>query len=165
MLNPDQFDRRFRPTREYNIKQLWESHEAMLRLTASGLNNRQTALVLGVTPQTVSNVRNSPVGRARLSEYSADLDQIMFSTQSSIKEFAPTASSVLKSIVDGSMPAPVSIRARYAADLLDRAGLSAVRKVASISTTLTRDDIEAIKARAVQAARDNGTIIDVPDQT
>ena len=77
MLSPESFDRRFTRDRSYNIKQLWASHEAMLRLVASGLNNKQTASLLNVTPQTVSNVRNSPSGRTRLLEYSAALDQSM----------------------------------------------------------------------------------------
>lgn len=161
MIDPSQFDRRFRTDRSYNIKQLWSSHEAMLRLTASGLNNKQVAALTGVTPQTVSNVRNSPSGRTRLLEYTHSLDQLMLDTQSSIREFAPVARDVLTGVVDGTIPAPITLRARYAADLLDRAGLSAVRKVMSVQTTLTREEIDAIKSRALEAARANGTVVDV----
>jgi hypothetical protein len=161
MHSPEFFDRRFTRDRSYNIKQLWQSHEAILRLTATGLNNKQVAAVTGVTPQTVSNARNSPAGRAKLLEYSASLDQQMLTLTSRFKEFSPQAESLLEDIVTGSIPAPISIRARYAADLLDRAGHGAVKKVMSMTTTLTRDDIEAIKSRALTAAKEAGHAIDI----
>lgn len=158
MVSPELFDRRFTRDRSFNIKQLWSSHEVILRLTASGLNNKQVASITGVTPQTVSNVRNSPVGRAKLLEHSSALDQQMLDLSTQIKAFAPTAESLLESIVDGTTPAPITLRARYAADLLDRAGHTPVRKIMSVQTTLTKDDIESIKSRALSAAKSNGML-------
>jgi hypothetical protein len=80
----------------------------------------------------------------------------MLALSSQIKSFAHTAEALLESIVEGSTPAPISIRARYAADMLDRAGHAPVRKLMSVSTTLSKEDIEAIKSRALSAAKANG---------
>lgn len=159
-----QFDRRFTRNRSFNIKQLWASHEAILRLTATGLTNKQVAHLTGVTPQTVSNTRNSPPGRLKLLEHSSALDQQMLDLSSQIKSFAPIAESLLESIVDGSTPAPITLRARYAADFLDRAGHVPVRKIMSLQTTLTKDDIESIKSRAIEAAKSNGMLLEHSDE-
>jgi len=49
-------------------------HMELLRLVASGLNREQVALKLGITAQTVTNVANSPQGKAYLEQLSSVKD-------------------------------------------------------------------------------------------
>jgi len=52
---------------EANPEECWDRHHAIAQLIVAGLNNKQIAARIGCTPQTVSNVRNSPVARAQIS--------------------------------------------------------------------------------------------------
>jgi hypothetical protein len=153
-----EFDRRFTDKRSYNIKQLWSKHHEIIRRVAIGHSNGQIAAALGVTPQTVSNVRNSPVARVKLMELQSQLDETLIEVQNRIRSVAPTAQNLLEDIITGSVPAHISLRAKYASELLNRAGLSPVHRIASVSTTLTRDDIESIKRRAIDAAEAHNAI-------
>ena len=55
------------------------------------------------------------------------------------------------------------VRLKEANSVLDRAGYAPVRQVNTqmTSLSLTGDDIEALKARAIQAALEDGNILDV----
>lgn len=153
-----QHDRRFVPKRVYEIKSLWQNHEQMLRLVALGHSNEHIAQVCGVTPQTISNVRNSPVAKGKLAQLRESLDQEAIDIGARITEFAPTALKLLEEVISGTIEAPIAIRAKYASVHLGRAGFGEVHKVASINTHLSRDDIEAIKQRALDSATEAGLI-------
>lgn len=152
------YDKRFVEKRVYNIKSLWASHEAMLRMVALGHSNEYIAASCGVTPQTVSNVRNSPVAKGTLERFKENLDAEAIDIGARIQEFAPKALAVLEGIISGEIESPVAVRAKYASAHLGRAGFGEVHKVASINTHLSRDDIEQIKQRALSAAADAGLI-------
>lgn len=154
------YDKRFVEKRAYNIKSLWSNHEQMLRMVALGHSNEYIAEVTGVTPQTVSNVRNSPVAKPTLERFRGQLDSEAVDIGARIQEFAPKALEVLEGIITGEIESPVAVRAKYASAHLGRAGFGEVHKVASINTHLSRDDIEQIKARALDAAMDAGLICD-----
>jgi Bacterial regulatory proteins, luxR family len=158
-------DRRFtRTNRKYELKQLWDLHLTMLRKVAAGKSNVQVAEELGITPQTVSNTRNSALGRARLQELQQSADASLFAMQERIQAFAPRALEVLEDIIAGEgegSSATLELRARCASAHLGRAGLGEIKKVAAPSQTLTRDDIERIKARALDSAREQGLVHDL----
>lgn len=153
------YDKRFVEKRTYNIKSLWQNHDQMLRLVALGHSNEDIAVTCGVTPQTVSNVRNSPIAKGRLANMRNALDQEAIDIGARIQEFAPTALAVLEDVIAGKIEAPIAVRAKYASAHLGRAGFGEVHKVASINTHLSRADIEAIKERALSAAVDAGLIV------
>lgn len=152
------YDKRFVERRTYNIKTLWQQHDQMLRMLALGHSNVDIAEALGCSAQQVSNVRNSPVSKTKLQELRKALDAEAIDIGARITEFAPRALEVLEDIIAGRTEATIAIRAKYASAHLGRAGFGEVKKVASINTHLTRDDIDAIKQRAVHAAQDAGLI-------
>lgn len=153
------YDKRFVERRTYSIKMLWTQHEQMLRMVALGHSNVDIADALGCSAQQVSNVRNSPVSQLKLAELRQQLDAEAIDIGARIQEFAPTALAVLEDVIAGRTEASIAIRAKYASAHLGRAGFGEVKKVASINTHLSRDDIELIKARAIDSARDAGLIV------
>lgn len=153
-------DRRFVPKRQYEVKNVWEHHAQMLRMVALGHSNTAIADACGVTPQTISNLRNSPIAQPRLEYFRKELDREAIDIGAKITEFAPVALRLLEDVITGAVEAPIAIRAKYASAHLGRAGYAEIRKVASINTHLTRDDIEQIKQRALMAAEDAGLVVD-----
>lgn len=158
-LDPDflsnpraQTDGRFVPRRKYDIKNIWERQGEMIRRTALGLSNKEVADEIGCSAQTVSNVRNSPLGRAKLAELTARLDEETLDIQKRIQQFAPQALEVLENIIEGRYEeASLNLRAKVASDHLARAGHGTIQKSSSISTVLTADEISRIKARSSRA--------------
>ena len=154
------YDKRFVPKRQYEVKNVWEHHQQMLRLLALGHSNNAVAEATGVTPQTISNLRNSPVAQPRLEHFRKELDREAIDIGAKITEFAPVALRLLEDVITGAIEAPISIRAKYASAHLGRAGYAEIRKVAAITSHLTRDDIEAIKMRALDAASEAGLVVE-----
>jgi hypothetical protein len=159
-------DRRFVRERQYNVKSLWDHHQQMLRLIALGRSNVEIAEAMDCTPQSVSNLRNSPVAKVKLEQLKRTLDEEAVDIGTRIQEFAPVALRLLEDVISGRDPdASISLRAKYASLHLSRAGFGEVKKVASINTHLTRDDIEDIKRRAVDAANDAGLLVSSDDES
>jgi len=153
------YDRRFVEKRTYEVKSLWQNHEQMLRMVALGHSNEHIAAQCGVTAQTVSNVRNSPIAKGKLEQLRQALDAEAIDIGARINEFAPQALRLLEEVISGEVEAPIAIRAKYASIHLGRAGFGEVKKIASVNTHLTRDDIEAIKLRALASATEAGLIV------
>lgn len=151
--------------RAYQPKQLNERHHEILRLAMLGYSNVEIAERLSCTPATVSTVRNSGLGRQQTSLLRAEADHAAVETAKRIRELAPDAIEAIKEIMlDVDMPAHVRLSA--ARDVLDRAGYAAPKQVNVSSTTLnlTGDDLDGLKAIALQRAQSNGMVIDVtPD--
>jgi predicted transcriptional regulator len=148
-------DRRFVPngTKQYEIKQLWDLHHEILRRVALGYQNTEIGQDLGITPQTVSNVRNSQLARGKLALMHQQMDEEALDIATRIQEFAPKALDLLEKIIEGEAGASLSIRAKYAHLHLGRAGYGEVKKITSLNANLSREDIEKIKERA-RIARD-----------
>lgn len=138
--------------RRYNIKELWDKHREIARQVVLGGTNVAIAEAIGCTPQTVSNVRNSPLGQAELQRLHGGRDAETVDIARRIEEFAPVALSLLEDIVSGRAPgASVALRARVASGQLARAGFGEVHKVQALHAHLSRRDIEAIKERGRSA--------------
>jgi predicted transcriptional regulator len=145
-------DKRFKDARKYNIKKLWELHANIAQQVSLGKTNIEIADELQITPQTVSNVRNSPIGKQKVELLTAEMDAETVDIGRRIREFAPKALEYLERIIEGREPgASVALRAKYAAQHLGRAGYGEITKVHSLNATVTREDIEAIKSRALEA--------------
>ena len=67
--------------------------------------------------------------------------------------FSPVAEAFLQDLITGRYPeASLALRAKYASLALARAGYGPIHNVRSVHAALTREDIEAIKQRAVSFA-------------
>ena len=146
-------DGRFVPRRRYNVQALWEKHHEITRQIVLGRTNGAIAADLDCTPQTISNVRNSPLAKEEIERLSSARDENTMEVARRIEEFAPIALDLIENIVRGRVPeASISLRAKLASSQLARAGYGEVQKIHSVHATLSREDIENIKDRAVQAA-------------
>ena len=159
-------DLRFNPPskpRSFKVSKLWDIHHEICRRVALGESNVSIADALGVSPVMVSYTRNSKVAKDQVGILRGAMDADTIDLGIQIQKFAPVALKLLEDIIKGAgagKDASIGLRARHADRYLDRAGYSPVKKIATMSTTLTREDIEAIKARSRQSAIDAG-IIDI----
>jgi hypothetical protein len=140
-------------TRVWNVSTLSDFHKEVLRLVSVGMSNVDIAEQLSCSAQAVSNIRNSPVSKEHLEKLSGARDADTVDINDRINELAPRALELLENIINGTgegEKASISLRAKEANALLDRAGFSPVRKLSSqgLSMHLTVDDIERIKERA-----------------
>ena len=157
-------DLRFNPPdkpRSFKVAKLWDIHHEICRRVALGESNVSIADALGVSAVMVSYTRNSKVAKDQVGILRGAMDANTIDLGIQIQKFAPIALKLLEGIITGEeKDASIGLRARHADRYLDRAGYSPVKKIATMSTTLTREDIEAIKARSRQSAIDAG-IIDI----
>ena len=92
-------DKRFIERREdktYQVKQLWDIHHEIIRRLVIGQRSRQIAEDLNITPQTVSNVRNSPIVKRQIQMLQAQRDSEAISLKDRIDEIAPKAIKLLE---------------------------------------------------------------------
>mgnify|MGYP000028159526 CR=1 FL=1 len=64
-MEREKVDRRFRDPfgeKSYGIKQLWDHHQEICRLVVQGWTSQEIADHLNYAIETVSKIRNSPVG-------------------------------------------------------------------------------------------------------
>jgi hypothetical protein len=162
-------DRRFvpdRPKKTWQVAKIWDQHEEIIRRLTLGQKNTEIASSMNLSPAQVSNIRNSPIIQERLAIMKGARDAYTLDIARDIKEFAPTALEILKALCQGSdssgLPVSPTLKARVAADLLDRAGYAPVRNVnvQSVHAHLTKDDIAELKRRALE----NGPVVELSAQ-
>lgn len=146
-------------TRKYQIKSLQERHKEVLRRLSLGQAPKTIAGDLGVTTSVVHYVKNSTLGKCELSLLQEGRNGSAMDITNQIKEMSPEALETLEDIMNNEDSAD-AVRAKVAMDLLDRAGHGAVKKQLSMSGTLSQDDVENIKKRALAIASENGTIVE-----
>lgn len=72
-----------------------------------------------------------------------------------ITDFAPKALKFTQDIVEGTIPAPLNAKLRAAFFLLGIAGYSPIQKIQTLHGTLTKEDIEKLKLRSLDAIQDH----------
>lgn len=144
--------------RKYEISRMWDTHHEIVRLASCGAKEVDIAAILGVTPTMVSYTLNSSIVKRQLQLLRAarDLDSVDIAKR--IHEIALVAVEKLAGIVENSVDEKVTLAA--CRDILDRDGFGAVKKmqVDSRSLVLTADDINEIKQRAKDLARENNML-------
>lgn len=131
----------------YSVKRVWESHKEIMRRVLLGQKNVEIAKALGITPQTVSNVRNNPLVREQLSMLESLRDNRTVDISRDIKELSPLALAVMKAAMEDP-GSPWGVKVRAAMDLLDRSGNQAPKQVQVLHAHLTHEAIQDIKDRA-----------------
>ena len=136
--------------KSYDIKRLWGQQKEILRLISSGLyNNKQIAEMVGVTPQTVSNIINSALGKQTLDMLQGAADSETVDLMVKIRALAPIAISVQEEIL---LADETSSRLKndISNKMLDRAGYTPVSKNLNLNLNagLNNEDLAAIKKRA-----------------
>ena len=148
----------------YDIKQLWNRSHEVLNLAALGYKNTEIAQLLGITPATVSNTLNGTLGQQKLSSLRKERDQGVVDVLEEVQKLFPTALKVYESILDDEN-ATLRLKKDVADTILmDLGGHRSPTKVQNqvTSMSLTRIEIEEIKKRGLEAARQSGLVIDLP---
>jgi len=124
----------------------------MARLALLGWSNERIADTLGCTPQNVSDVRNSPVFRDKMTFLMAASDEEFVDLKTDLLKDANRSIELLKEIRDGNLSDDMRERRRAAESLLDRAGISRVTKVENDTRIINIDSemIDRIKQRAAE---------------
>jgi len=148
----------------YNIKSLWQRSHEIINLAAKGYKSVDIAEILNIAPRTVSGTLNSDLGEKKLSDMRLERDNEAKKTVEKIRVLSNKALSVYHEIFDDESGECNMNDKKKVADtvLLELSGLRAPTRIQSqsISTTLTKDELEEFKKRGVQAARESGMIID-----
>lgn len=110
----------------YDITKLWFHHNEIIRLAVAGVKSQvEIARLVGVTSQTVSNVLNSDLARARIEELTMRRDADAIDIGKRIAEALPIAVDVLKRSMLDAMddsehdPAITALGVRAASTLLE----------------------------------------------
>jgi len=158
----ERLDSRFtlpKAERTFRVGQLWDLHHEILRRLSLGEKGSLIAKDLGVSKAMVSYTKNSKLGVDKLGILRGAMDADTIDLGIKINKFAPKALQLLEDVVEGKFEdASIALRARYADKHMDRAGYSAVKKVAIASAHLSRDEIEGIKKRARESAKQSGVV-------
>jgi len=154
-------ERSKKSTRVWKVSEMWDVHHRIAEMVALGMKNVDIARKLNVTPQTISNVKNSPKVQKYKDIVSGAMAADNVDLGIRIQKIAPKALDFLENLIKGQEEdASLPLRAKAAESMMDRAGYGAVRKLAAVNTHLTAEDIEGIKDRA----RTSGIIKAVVDE-
>lgn len=146
--------RRSTTDRRYTYQDLTERHQEILRRLVIGQEPHAIAAEMGLSRETVSKIRNSPMSQSEIARLQNLRDaQVVGEVSEHIRESLYDAVEVLKSVMNDSGQ-PAAARVRAAADLLDRGGYGAVRQLRTTITRedhLTEKDLDEIKSRAIES--------------
>ena len=149
----------------YDIKQLWQRSHEIVNLAARGFKQTQIAEILNIDPQTVSNTLNSELGQKKLSDIRLERDEEAKKVSEKIRVLTNKALQVYHEIFDDQSGECTLRDKRDTANtvLLELSGLRAPTKIHSqhVSTTLTLEELNEFKRRGIQAAKENGLVIEV----
>lgn len=142
------------PKKGWQIAEMWDNHHEIARLIVLGMTNKEVAEKLGCTPQTVSNVRNSPVVQDKISLLQAARDCDCVELSAEIAEMGPIALKRIREALETGQVLGKEVNAatllKEANNVIDRVEGKAVQRIESknLNATLTLEDIESIKQRA-----------------
>jgi DNA-binding CsgD family transcriptional regulator len=158
--------RRSEDRKTYDIKSLWQRSHEIVALAVRGLKQTEIAEILEITPQTVSNTLNSELGKQKLAVMRRGRDEEALKVSERIEYLTQKALDVYEKIFenkDGA--APIKLQKETADTVaLDLSGYRAPTKIQSFHATATLEEIEEFKKRGIQAQREAGMIVEVPDE-
>jgi len=134
------------------LEKLRDSHREIIRHAVCGMKQKDIAAIVGVTPQTVSNVLRSDVTQAAIAELRGRRDAIIDVSVSMVAGKLPDAAEVLSEVMDNSHAKPAD-RVRAALACFEIAGAKVPQKV-NHQHGLSQEAIDLLKKRA-RSASDN----------
>ena len=145
------------------LHDLNDKHRHALRLMFLGANNKEVAQETGFTVTNVSLIRDSEVAQEHLTKMHEDLDQEAITVQKRVEHLIPQAIQVYQELIENPEADPKD-RLKAADAVCDRGGLprqSSTKVEASVNHLhVTGNQISALKAQAIQAAREMGVLVD-----
>lgn len=146
----------------WQVAQMWDNHHEIARRVVLGQNNQEIAEALNVTPQQVSNVRNSPVVQDKIIIMRAARDAGSIDLAKEIADLAPIAlQRVREALETGAVlgrELSGSAIMKEANSIVDREIGKPTQRVdtRNVHGHFTMDDIERIKERARELAGFSG---------
>lgn len=146
-------------SRHFQVAEMRDTHHEIARRLVLGQKQKVIAEELGISYQTVNNVKNSPVVQEQIMMLRGARDQKTIDVRAQIDELAPKCVQLLKEQLEDDHISP-NLKSRNAFQLLAISGHSPVRQInmRSVSAILSGDDIERIKMKALAAAEKAGVI-------
>lgn len=132
------------------LQKLQERHREIARLLYLGYSNQKIAEMVGMAETSISQIKNSDLMKAHLRAMQERSDEGAMAVLDEFHRLSPIAVGVFREVMSNTA-AKHRDRMSAASEILDRAGYGAVKKVDShqVVTHLTKDDIDAIKQRAI----------------
>lgn len=150
--------------RKYEVQRLQQRHHEIARLSLMGFSNKDIALKLAVTPQTVSNCLNSRVIKDKVGRMRDERDTSTVNVAAVIKDLDSDAVAELARFVVPGQKEGIKdeLRLKAALEILNRNGHAPPTVIHNqhLHAHMTAEDIEEIKQRSREAARNAG-ILDI----
>ena len=140
-------DDRFVPegTKKIQLSKLHDHQQEILRLLGTGMKVKTIALILDVHKQTVSNVRNSDLGKALLSMLHTERNITIAKTSERIDALAPVAADIMEEIMTNENEDP-SLKYRAARDTLKANGIFVEKSTVILDTPyLSAEEVSTLK--------------------
>lgn len=142
-------DDRFVPegTKQYDIDKLRDGQQEVLRLLSTGMKPKAIAHLLDICPQTVSNVRNSDLGRALSSMLHTERNVTIAKTAERVDALAPMAAEIFEGIMTDPNE-DSSLKYRAARDTLKANGILVEKSTVILDTPyLSGDEVSTLKGK------------------
>ena len=154
----------------YDIKQLWQRSHEIIGLALLGHKNKDIALLLGISPVTVSNTLNGPLGEEKLGKMRENRDEEYVKISDRIDTLSQKALDVYNRILDDDENVLTDIKfQKDTADTvaLELGGHRSPTKIdsRSLHMTATVAEIEEFKKRGLAAAKESGMVIGVTEES
>lgn len=134
----------------YNIKKLRDRNMQVLRLTATGMKQKDVAEIVGVSPITVSNTINSDLGQAYLERLREEIDATAIQVARDMVRLGQKAVDHYRRVLDME-EGKTSDRNYVATQVVSFINRQAVGSTEGSSRReFSQSEIEAIKARVAQ---------------
>ena len=145
----------------YVAKNLWQRHHEILNLHVLGAKGTEIARRLNITPQSVSNVINSPLAQQKIAAMRAVRDTEVLDVRKEVQDLLPAAMDTYREVLMKKDSDP-KLKVQVANTIvMDLAGHAAPKKVAGVvAHVMTTPEIEELKKRGLEAGKALGCIVD-----
>jgi hypothetical protein len=162
-LNPERKDGRKVTSgdgkkRGWQVAEMWDKHHEIARRVVLGQNNQEISEALGVCAQQISNVRNSPVVKDKITVMRAARDAGTIELAKEIADLAPLAIQRVREAIESGTVLGKEVSAtgilKEANGLIDREIGKPTQRIDSrnVHGHFTMEDIERIKEKAKELA-------------
>jgi len=143
-------DKRRRNPKALGLTDINDLHKAISRMAALGLKNVDIARELNISPQTVSNVKNSPLGAIQIENLHNIYDNSSFDVMSRIRDLLPKCVDTLQEILENpDQKISPTTRLKASLSTLAIAGHGPINKNVVMSGVLSKEKIDELKQRAI----------------
>lgn len=151
------------PTRKsrYNPKELSSRHLEVIRLDMLGVGPVAISEQMGISRHAVRYILACPLAIQKRQELQQRKDDATVDIAAQLAQLCPKSVEVIGDAINGEFAdAPTSLRVKTALEVLDRCGYGKIVRTqnTNVNTSLTMEEILAIRQRAHEAAAASGAL-------